>query len=314
MIEITQKDIISKYLKNLRQNIEPTKKQKQSIKERVDKVRMILNTEISYIQGSNYSSKTYLHGSWKRRTQIRKSLDDKWDVDIMVAICGCMPASHPQASGNDLTPPRSVLRTLKSNLDKHYRNTIRQDRPCITIEYQADNLDLEIMPIYFGDPEAYDYDYDLIFIPNSNLDGWIKHFPFRFKNILTHYNQKFGNVPISLIKLIKHWKNQNGKLMRGYDIELLTIYFFNELESLGNATLFEYVKWWFKMAQIWVQNVRIRPIYDDVSNPTIQKFDQKYHDDDSLRERLEVLINQTLDELEQGNLDLISKRFPEFRR
>ena len=67
------------------------------------------------------------------------------------------------------------------------------------------------------------------------------------------------------------------------------------------------------MAQVWIQNAKIRPIYEDVSNSNSEKIDQKYHDDETLRKKLSTLIDKTLKELEQKDLDNISKKFPEFK-
>ncbi|MBD3353204.1 MAG: hypothetical protein GF364_17120, partial [Candidatus Lokiarchaeota archaeon] len=233
---MSQLDQMNKYLQEVKEKIEPSQYQKQDIKKRVDRVRQTLERDIPYVDGSKYSSKTYLHGSWKRRTQIRKSLDDRWDVDILAVIGGCVPSDH-HLSGEPLSTPSSALRTIKKHLDNFFQNEIAQDKPCITIKYKSDNFDLEIMPIYFGNPEVYNYDYHIVMIPNYNLKSWNGHFPFRFGRILMQDNKKYKNFPITLIKLIKHWNNQNGKLMSGYDIELLTIFFFNELESIGNPPL-----------------------------------------------------------------------------
>ena len=306
---MSQLDQINKFLIEVKEIIEPTKQQKKNIKERLDRARNKLEKEIPYIEGSDYSSKTYIHGSWKRRTLIRKSIDDRWDVDILAVLGACVPANHYSSTDESLRSPVSALQAIKKNLDNHYyQNRIRQDRPCITVEYQSDNFDLEIMPVFYGDPSAYRYDEIVVVVPNQDLTDWIRHFPFKFDGILTFYNQQFNNLLVPLIKLIKHWNNQNGKYLSGYHIELLTIYFFYNQE-LGNATLFDCIKFWFKMALLWIQKVETRPQYEDLSDPNESKFDYIYYGEDNIRSKLLDSINCVLNDLENDGTS-ITKYFP----
>lgn len=250
---------INKYLDNLRRRLEPTEVQRNNILERVNRIRDVLEEDL-YFKGSDYlNKKTYLQGSWLRKTMIRTKSEIPWDVDIMVIKGNCVPSSAPVYS-ESIPQPISVLERLKNHLRDEYpfsKMKPKIDFPCIVIEYAKDNFNLEIMPVYHAIPYYYNHNPERMFYIPDTYEKWKFSLPFDFDDKISKLNQVFDSKIKWLIKLIKHWNNTSYKLMSSYLIEYLTYEFFNNNKALADRELIILIYHWFKRAEEWLNKTDI---------------------------------------------------------
>jgi hypothetical protein len=194
-----------------RQNIEPTSSQIDSI------ISSHTHLRQNILQKLNYVKNTILTGSYKRKTLIRPIND----IDVFV-ILNYQP-------NTPITPtPQSILNKLKSDLQTSYSDsTIKQDKPCITLEFQK--YKFELTPAIESNPSGLKYYY----IPNqSNLNNWLQIDDPEILGAKLSYqnNNRFNQMLIPLIKMMKKCKQKN-KLNQPKSFEM-------EILAMNNLSLF----------------------------------------------------------------------------
>lgn len=179
--------VIERYLKDLKIRLEPTQNQKDTIKSRLENLRAILEEDSYFNKPDGLTQKTYLHGSYLRNTMIRKPTTEKWDVDIMVIYKQLIPNWMATEFTEERKKPQSIFNTIKAHLQDIpplKRLIIKQDFPCVTVSYSSDNLDFEIMPVYYCHPNYHNQEEKMFSIPYTH-DHWKDVYPLKFnKEIL----------------------------------------------------------------------------------------------------------------------------------
>lgn len=187
----------------LRQNIEPTENERGKIITTHNHLRQNILQKLTYVKN------TILTGSYKRKTIIRPMND----VDIFVILI-----YQPGAYNNPT--PQSILNRLKSDLLLTYPNTkIKQDKPCITLDFN--HCKFELTPAIEGQTWGSNY-YE---IPNAtNLNTWQKiDNPDILREQLTRANSH-NSMLIPLIKMMKKCKEKNNiKSPKSFEMEILAI-------------------------------------------------------------------------------------------
>lgn len=187
----------------LRQNIEPTEAQKDSIISTHTHLRQSILQRLSYVKN------TILTGSYKRKTMIRPLND----VDIFVLL-------NYEANNYHNPTPQTVLSRLKDDLKLSYPNTfIKQDKPCISLEFN--HCKFELTPAI----EVANYWSKYYQIPNSNdLRQWQQvDDPDILGEQLTRANST-KPILIPLIKMMKKCKEFNNiKSPKSFEMEILAL-------------------------------------------------------------------------------------------
>lgn len=175
---------------------------------------------------------TFLYGSYKRHT----STGDIKDVDIVV-----LTDFDPDKEGND---PQTVLRTLKTAINRHYKDTenqqyqrrsIRVDDPLP--EKPEVKLTLDIIPAYApnGDDQP-------LRVPDRELKDWVWSHPKGHINYVTTLNdgQHGKGKFVPLAKIVRWWwkhqcevrqPNVERPKPKGFWVEVMAGQFFDQSQS-----------------------------------------------------------------------------------
>jgi predicted nucleotidyltransferase len=170
--------------------------EKQSIRNSITNLqsRLVRNfgTEIS---------QQLIFGSYSRDTILPRSMDESSDIDYMIIF------------RDGSLRPQSYLDKLRRFVETSYsRSEIQQSNP--TIQLSLNHIRFELVPatqhLFYG-----------IQIPAkaSSSDDWICTDPVGLNKKLTEKNQSHGNFIKPLIRIVKYWNAQNGKVFDSYDLE-----------------------------------------------------------------------------------------------
>ena len=263
------------------ENITVTDKQEENVETSFNNLKNHLQKD-----ESNLSVKeVFLNGSYKRDTIIRP-LDD---IDLFAVI------DQADYAENGLDPkPQSVLTKFKNYLNglNDYKDKVKQDRPCITVVLSDKNFD--ILPSL---RKA-----DVLYIPNSDLSGWIFTDPKTHTDSLNSVNRSRNYKVKSIVKAVKQWKRENSKNIPSFHIEEIAISVFN-LWSFTN--LEEGIRLWFEYAEGQLNSGRFNS-FDDYSKSkeNIQKVKEK------LQEAKKLLDDKKEGEAKKIWKEVFGKDFP----
>lgn len=175
-----------------------------------------INTSISTLSSklsqyfNNIDSK-FVFGSYDRRTILRRSKDSNSDVDYMVVF----------SDGSDWTP-QTLMNRLKRFVEAKYsRNEIYQSSPTVVLELS--HIKFELAPAYKSWGTLY------IPAPTSDYSNWVSTAPDTMKNDLNEKNRNNSYQIRKLVRLLKYWNVNNGKVYTSYELERYIIdktYFF----------------------------------------------------------------------------------------
>jgi hypothetical protein len=200
------------------------------------------------LQPLDYVSHTFLTGSYKKKTLIKPAND----IDVFVVLSGY---------SKDNIKPNTILDKLKNSLNPKYpQTTIKQDKPCIVIEFNHVTFELtpaiEIPNYYGGDSNFY--------IPEMSKNNRWQNVenPRVLEKSLTKANQRLNNKLIPLIKMMKH-HNKNlrmsGKLA-SYEIEKIAIENLSYINDFRDGI--EELLMIYKWCSIWNMK-KIKEMSDD---------------------------------------------------
>lgn len=193
----------------LRQNLEITDLQGETVSTRQQNVRSALDDGLTVLE-------TFLTGSYRRSTMIAPLKEA--DVDI-VAV---MDPSYYQWDGQ-----ASLLDKVKRVLLKRYPTTpkISRDGQAVTITFT--DFCVDVVPAFNRQGGGY-------FIPDSIQKRWIETDPKRHVEIWAEANKKHGYKLVPIIKMMKAWNKKHSELLRSFSLETLT------LQTLDGVTISDY--------------------------------------------------------------------------
>ena len=263
------------------ENITVTDRQEESINTSFDNLKDNLMKDESDLS----VKEVFLNGSYQRDTIIRP-LDD---IDLFAVI----DQTDYAENGND-PKPQSVLTKFKTYLNSlsEYKDKVKQDRPCVTVVLSDKKFD--ILPSLRKTGALY--------IPNSDLSGWIYTDPITHTDNLNevHRNRNYKVKPI--VKAVKQWKRENCQAIPSFHIEEVAISIF-DIWTFKN--LEEGIRLWFEYAEIYLQVERFNS-YDEYSKAKekIKKVKDKLQE-----------AKKLLDEKEEGKAkknwkDIFGRNFP----
>lgn len=217
---------------NFRKKIELTDNQRDKIKTSHKHLRE------NILQPLDYISHTFLTGSYKKKTLINPAND----IDVFVVLNGY--------SKYDITP-NAILNKLKKDLKIRYPNTtIKQDKPCIVIEFN--HVVFELTPAI--EIESWN-EHNSFYIPEmSKNNTWQKvENPRILENSLSQKNQNLSQKLNPLIKMMKKCKVKNNLKTPSFEMEKMAIdslYSINGFRD-GVQKLLRVYEWTNKTHDYW---------------------------------------------------------------
>ncbi|MDK2942546.1 MAG: hypothetical protein PWP56_2059 [Acetobacterium sp.] len=206
-----------------------------------DSERTAIDTSISSLSSKlssyfdNIESK-FVFGSYDRRTILRRSKDPNSDVDYMVVF-----------SDGSSWKPQTLMNRLKNFAEAKYsRSEIYQSSPTVVLE--LNHIKFELAPAYKSWGKLY------IPAPASDYSDWISTYPNTLKDSLNEKNRNNLYLIRKLVRLMKYWNVNNGKVYSSYELEKYIIdisywlcsnlkeYFYDAAEGLQTWNLPQYKK------------------------------------------------------------------------
>jgi predicted nucleotidyltransferase len=207
-----------------------------------DSERTAIDTSISSLSSKLYSyfdniESKFVFGSYDRRTILRRSKDANSDVDYMVVF----------SDGSSWTPQTLMNRLKRFAEAKYSRSEIYQSSPTVVLE--LNHIKFELAP-------AYKNSWGTLYIPApaSDYSDWISTYPNTLKDALNEKNRNHQYLIRKLVRLMKYWNVNNGKVYSSYELEKYVIdksfwlcsnlkeYFYSAVEGLDTWNLAQYKK------------------------------------------------------------------------
>jgi hypothetical protein len=220
---------------NLIYNISVTDRQEESINNSVSN----LDRQLKDKENNLYVERTFTNGSWERDTIIRP-LDD---VDLFAVL----KLSEWQDRYWNLPNPQTVLNNIKDYLNSlpEYKGKVKQDRPCVTIHLS--DKDFDVLPS-FEMGGGYK-------IPQYDLKTWTISYPEQLTKQVDDVHRLRKYRVKQIIKVVKYWNRECGKVIPSYHIEEVTFNVF----SLNNFVNFEEaIRLWFNNAEYYLLSIKFK--------------------------------------------------------
>jgi len=236
------------------QNIEVTDRQEDNIGRSLANITGHLEKPGNKL----HIERTFTTGSYERDTII-KPLDD---VDLFAVL----NREEWEDEYGNLPKPQSVLSRIRDYLiaQHDYKDKVKQDRPCVTIELSDKRFD--VLPCFPYAGTGY-------YIPGHDLQTWDYSDPETLAANLDRAHKACKYKLKSAIKAIKYWNRDHGKMIPSYHIEETMISMF-ELNPFVNYE--EAIRTWFNKAESYLSAGKFKSMQDhQVTIKRIQKVRDK---------------------------------------
>ncbi|MDD5750461.1 MAG: CBASS oligonucleotide cyclase [Candidatus Pacebacteria bacterium] len=206
---------IQQSFQKLKENLEITGLQANTVSTRQNNVRDIVKKDLSVLD-------SFLTGSYSRSTMIAPLKEA--DVDIFVVLDS--KYFHHYNNGQN-GGQAGLLDLLKRTLRKTYTETpdISRNGQAVTIRFT--DFMVDVVPAFNRQGGGY-------LIPNSVSQSWISTDPKKHVEIVTNSNKVHNGDFVPLVKMIKAWNKNNNKYFRSFHLEVLA------LSILNNVTISDY--------------------------------------------------------------------------
>lgn len=218
--------VLTTYFMELLKNIEPPQHRLEAAKELPGKVRDYLEDTHSFPTSPPYSCLT---GSYRRHT----SIGDIKDVDIIVKA----DVSTSENPGSIIRRLNNALDNLPEALGLQGHAEVKPSRRSVHVYFEDKDFHLDVVPAIV--PGEIDQE---LYIPDKLWGKWIPSNPIGYCRYLSELNEKYGGKVVPLIKLAKHFRDYQMKVMKpkSYWLEALVIYHIvngalDMQQSLGEA-------------------------------------------------------------------------------
>lgn len=231
--------------------------------------------------------RTFTNGSYERDTNIRPLKD----IDLFAVL----DFEKWKDKNGNLPTPQSVLTKLKNYLNglDDYKDKVKQDRPCVTIELS--DKDFDVLPSFPQTTGGY-------LIPNHDLSGWTYSYPEELTKNLNSINKTRNYKVKPTIKAVKNWNRENSKYVPSYHIEEVAINIF-QVNSLTNFE--EAIRIWYTNAEYHLDSGKFDS-YNDYET-AIKKVRRVK---DKLKEAKEYLDDDKETKAKQIWKDIFGREFP----
>ena len=244
-------------------NVTVTDRQEENIKASVGNLTGYLKDK----ENGLGVKEVFTNGSYERDTIIRPLKD----IDLFAVL---NKDDWKDEYGN-LPNPQSVLTKIKNYLNSlnDYKDKVKQDRPCVTIELS--DKDFDVLPSFEQVGGGY-------LIPSYDLKSWIFSYPEQLSSSLdaVHASRVYRVKPV--IKVVKNWNRENGSLIPSFHIEeaAISVFQINDFKNFEVG-----VRLWFINAESYLLSLKFRTNDDyQVAIKRIKKVKDKLNDAKNLSE------------------------------
>jgi hypothetical protein len=210
-------------------NVTVTDKQEEDIKGSVSNLD-------SHLDKNNglHVKRTFTNGSYDRDT-MNRPLND---IDVFAVL----DREKWKDEYGNLPNPQAVLTKFRNFLNDQddYKDKVRQDRPCVTIELSK--KDFDILPSFEELGGGY-------LIPNDDLTSWTYTYPEQLSSNLDNINQQRSYKIKPTIRGVKNWNRDNQHLIPSYHIEEVAINIFTQ-NAFTNYE--QSIRLWFENAETYL--------------------------------------------------------------
>lgn len=210
----------------LKENLEPTGLQRETIATRQTNVRSVMEKDITVLN-------SFLTGSYSRNTMIAPLKEA--DIDIFFVLHSKYFDHYNGQNGGQ----PGLLDWVKRTLRKTYTQTpdISRNGQAVTIRFT--DFSVDVVPGFYRRDGGY-------LISNSVTKTWIATDPKRHVEILSQANKAHNGDLVPLIKMIKAWNKNIGEYFHSFHLEVLA------LDILQNVTITDFpsgVRYFFDKAR-----------------------------------------------------------------
>ena len=221
---------IKQGFEKLRENLEITGLQEETVSTRQQKVRDVVAAGMAVLD-------SFLTGSYRRSTMIAPLAEA--DVDVFVVL----DPKHFSANCQ-----QALLEELKRVLRKTYTRTpeISPNGQAVTIRFE--DFKMDVVPGFNRKGGGF-------LIPDAQAGRWISTDPKNHVELWTASNKVHNGDLVPLIKMIKSWNKTHSALIRSFHLECMI------REILANVTISDFssgCRYVFKHAK----NKVYMPVYD----------------------------------------------------
>lgn len=205
---------VKQSFQKLKENLEITGLQKETVSDRQNSVRKVLDAGLVV-------KESFLTGSYSRSTMIAP-LNDA-DVDIFVVLDVRYYHNYNGQNGGQA----GLLDLVKRTLRKTYTNTpdISRNGQAVTICFN--DFKVDVVPAFYRQGGGF-------LIPNSISQSWISTDPKKHVAVMSTSNAAHNNDMVPLIKMIKGWNKNIGSFFMSFHLEVLA------LSILNNVTISDF--------------------------------------------------------------------------
>lgn len=218
---------ITQGFEQLRQNLEITGLQSETVSSRQLSVRSALDDGLTVVE-------TFLTGSYRRSTMIAPLKEA--DVDIVAVMD---PSYFEQWGGQ-----ASLLDKVRRVLLKRYPTTPRISRDGQAVTIQFTDFFVDVVPAFKRQGGGF-------LIPDSIQKTWIATDPKKHVDVWAEANKKHGFKLVPIIKMVKAWNKLHSELLRSFSLEALI------LQTLSNVNISDYpsgVRYFFDKARTQIRS------------------------------------------------------------
>lgn len=193
----------------LKQNLQITELQTETVSTRQKNVRSVLEAGLSV-------NDTFLTGSYSRNTMIAPLSDA--DVDIF-AVLDVKYYYHYNGQNDGQA---GLLDLVKRTLKKTYTRTpdISRNGQAVTIRFE--DFKVDVVPAFYRQGGGY-------LIPNSISQSWISTDPKKHVDIMSSSNSVHNGDMVPLVKMIKGWNRNIGDFFMSFHLEVLALSILNNV-------------------------------------------------------------------------------------
>ena len=197
---------IKQGFEQLRENLEITGLQEETVSIRQQNVRDVVESEMDVID-------SFLTGSYRRSTMIAPLTEA--DVDVFVVL----DPKHYSVNGQ-----QSLLDEVKRALRKTYTRTpeISPNGQAVTIRFE--DFKVDVVPGFNRQGGGF-------LIPDAQSKRWISTDPQKHVELWSASNKAHNGDLVPLIKMIKCWNKAHSALLRSFHLECMV------REILTNVTI-----------------------------------------------------------------------------
>lgn len=195
--------ILSAFQK-LKENLEPTGLQKETISTRQNSVREVVENDLDVLD-------SFLTGSYSRSTMIAPLKEA--DIDIFIVLHS--KYFHQYNNGQN-GGQAGLLDLVRRTLRKTYTKTpdISKNGQAVTIQFT--DFMVDVVPGFERQGGGY-------LIPNSVSKSWIPTNPKKHVEIVSNANIAHSGDLVPLIKMIKGWNKNSGNYFNSFHLEVLAL-------------------------------------------------------------------------------------------